>query len=210
MSAVLAPNDILQLRIWSVLGPQAAVNTLYYSVLSVGTPAATVADFLTNWNTTCVADYLALISNDATFKGEQARQVNRVPLFVMEELVTSAGPGTDASAAMGTQLCGLISYRSANAGPKFRGRLYLPFPAIDANTVDGVPTTTYRNNVAAFTTAAVGVTNISAGGRTATLQQGIYHRSSRTITPIVSAAIVPKWATQKRRGAFGRPNVSPI
>ncbi len=108
---------------------------------------------------------------------------------------------------MGRQLCGMISWRTLFAGPANRGRTFFPFPCTDEDSVGGVPTIAYETILNNIATALAGPIAFGAGGMAVL---GVYHRVSRTTSPIDDWTIQRKFATQKRRGSYGRANVSPI
>jgi len=53
-------------------------------------------------------------------------------------------------------------------------------------------------------------TTVAAGGNDATLLPVVFHRATNTGNDITSYLVRPVWATQRRRGAYGRQNVPPF
>jgi len=114
-------------------------------------------------------------------------------------------PGTVTGDGMSRQTCGAITKRTQLGGPKFRGRAYLPYPAESRNDADGNPTSQYKTDAAALGTLLLSPIVITTGGKTITLQPGIYHRPDHTITPVTSFSTHDYWITQRRR-ARTRPS----
>lgn len=207
----LAVGDILQLRAWTTLGEQAAVNTFHYLVTAATGAATTDLDAATVFSSLVNSSYKTLTSADTRFNGVQCNIISRTPLPIGQADVIDAGPGTDSNPAMGRQLCGLISWRTLFAGPAFRGRTYFPFPVTDEDAAGGKPTNGYIIGLTSFAGAVRGMVSIlGALGGTASVQLVIYHRATKTTTPIVASHVDAAFATMKKRGSFGRPNVSPI
>ena len=123
--------------------------------------------------------------------------------------------GTGGATSLPKQTCGLASIKTALAGRRYRGRMYLPFPSVTMDTGDGVPTAGYQVNVVNAVTVMLSVNNITVGGRTANWNTVLVHKAGKTPipaspTPITTFVIDGGWATQRKRGYFGRINESPI
>jgi len=115
--------------------------------------------------------------------------------------------GANASPTLPGQASYLISLYTNLAGRAYRGRNYVPFPmAVDQDT-DNTPK-------AAVVTALQAVANAlyipqfitTGGGGTMTTTPVIYHRETQDSTPIFSALVQKRYATQRRRGDYGRLN----
>jgi hypothetical protein len=99
------------------------------------------------------------------------------------------------------------------AGRKFRGRLFLPFPGPADSTVtqNPVPTDAYVGKLTNFGVNVVSSFDIDDGaGNTAHLSPIIYHRSGGGSSLVIGFRANKLWATQRRRGDYGRPNLPPI
>jgi len=209
MSQVLVAGNIIAARAWCVTGNQASVNSFYYRVVGVGTPAATDKDFCDNFDTVVAADMKALIYNGASYKGIQAQIIWPPPLPADVVTVTNAGAGTAGANAMALQTSGIISWYTALAGRAQRGRTYAPFPSTTDNS-NGVPSAGYVTKLTNLATASQALVNILSGGRSATVVPVIWHRGTHTTDDIKAFFARAVWATQRRRGAYGRGNASPI
>lgn len=210
MSSVLTLTSIVQVRMWCTLAEQASVNTFYYGVSAIATPGATTLSLIQQLDIAINVNVKSSLPSDAVYNGLQSRDITQVPLLLMDAVTTTAGPGTDVSAAMGRQLCGIGRLATRNAGPKYRGRMYFPFPPIDDDAVGGVPSNAYLAGLNTIFGSMINLSPVTGGGGSASVFLGVFHRASRTITPSTTFHAEPKWATQKRRGSFGRANASPI
>lgn len=86
----------------------------------------------------------------------------------------------------------------------------MPFPAESQNDADQTPTAAYL--VVLFNYTSVAIASLLAGvnPNTNTLESIVYNRASGTGIPITSFTARDKWATQRRRGDYGRTNILPI
>jgi len=210
MTQALVVNDIVKAQLWSHDEEQAAVNTFYYKVTAVGGLIATLEDFAANFSSFVSTEYVALLNQQAIFDGVLAQVVFPLPLMVHVVNTSDAGPGTGGINGAARQVAGLVQWGTPLAGPGGRGRTYLPFTStIDSETF-GKPTGAYITSASQFATKVSTFTSVSTGGRTATVAFGIKKRNAGVITLVTTGGISSKWATQKKRGSFGRPNSSPF
>lgn len=216
MSVALMVSDLCTVRIWCSNAEQASVNTLYYEVTAVGGSPATDQDFADELDTGFLSTALPpMINNLSVYNGVQVQIKRSTGLFVAADATAGTAPGTGGAIALPRQTAGLTHWRTPFAGRQFRGRSYWPFPSAAADTGDGVPTGAYVTLVSTIQNAFLNFSSVSAGGRTATVQLVMVHRPPKAgltppPTPINVVSTGPKWATQRRRGSFGRANVSPI
>jgi hypothetical protein len=212
MATAFVAQDIVEVRIWSSdVGGQAAVNTVHYGVDSVGSPAATDQDLANILEANIATAWKATLWDSATFNGLQVRILARSPLPVGVFANAHAGVGTNGANGFPSQVAGLIQWQTRFTGRRFRGRIYMPFPATGNATSAGQPDNT---QLALYVTAGnllLAMTGLSVGGRTAALHLALAHKTNPvTATQIQSLTVSSKYGTQRKRGAFGRANSSPI
>lgn len=69
-------------------------------------------------------------------------------------------------------------------------------------------------NVLAVGALAHTINTLGTGGNTSHIVYSIKHHAARGVQPLADPVTVvsvkPQWATQRKRGFFGRPNVSPF
>lgn len=214
MAQILQPNDVIQLRCWSKVNNQTAVNTFHYRVLSVTTGLPTDQEFLNLWCTSNVALYKAILCSKATYEGSTA-QIISAPLGLLRLNQVGTGVGTGGAELMPTQTCGLTQWGTNFGGRRYRGRTYWPFPFEEGNGSTGFPNAGYLIGLDAFTAPFVTTTTWGMSSGSAIIIPVIRHITKPPVSPITPTQITskhdsPQWATQRKRGAFGRPNVSPF
>jgi hypothetical protein len=124
---------------------------------------------------------------------------------------TGNGFGDNAGDALPRQTSGIISLVTALGGRKNRGRVYVPFPSETDNAIAGHPTAGYVTALGDLAAILTGpYIGVGAGGNTNDLQPVILHRVDGSVTPITGHFERSFWATQRRRGDFGRPNTGPF
>jgi hypothetical protein len=204
-------GDIVQLRIYCKKADQASVNVRHYLTTAKAGSGTTIGLFLSALETAGLpADMKALINEDAAYMGIDGQVIFPTLLVPLQSNVAS-GFGDTAGDPLPSQTSGIITLRTTLGGRANRGRFYIPFPTETDNDTTGKPTSTY---VAAAQTLAdtlkASLVNVGAGGNTNSFAPVILHRDTMTTTAITDATAQQKWATQRRRGAFGRPNVTPF
>jgi len=155
--------------------------------------------------------YKSNMPNEASFRGVGLRlQVLPVPTEVFD--VSQDGAGTAAGDLSATQVSGLITKRTARAGRKYRGRLYVGFPSaldIDSN---GVPTPAYVAGIQTLGNTLGPVMALVNGANT--MEAVMRVRSTLvpgapTYEPVVALTSRNRFGTQRSRGAYGAPNIPP-
>lgn len=202
-------GQIYECRWFSSMQGQVGLAVKHVVVTAVaGAPLLqTIADAMS----AAVGNLIRLCMCDtAEYNGLLLKQVAVTPEPEATPSVSSAGVGATAGDPLPKQVSGLISLRTTLAGRANRGRWYVPFPSVADNTADDTPQGAYLTAIGNLGTWWIGTKTYGAGGNTVTMQGGVYHRASQTITPFTHTILPVKWATQRRRSDFGRPNISPI
>lgn len=220
MANVLGIGDLVRIRFWCAATDQAAVNTLYFMVLaSSGTPG-TDLDAAINMDENMGPFYKAMMPSSVSYQGCEAGIVKK-PALSVQIARGQAGAGTDGTVALPRQITSLVHYRTANAGRRYRGRSYLPFPPVGAAELDGTMTAAYAVKVALWTAQLSTITfwnnpyTVPTGFTTVAQVIPHFLRKGEVgpeIPPTFTTAIQPddRFATQRRRGSFGRTNASPV
>lgn len=213
MATALAVGDVVQFQVWCTDAEQASVNSMHYEVIATGPTPATDLDAATEFDSLIETNYKQLIVNSATYNGVLARIKNRLPLPAPVTVNANAGAGTAGATGLPRQAAGLLSFHTSLAGARGRGRIYLPFPSTADNQGGGGVTAGYVTKLDALWSAIEGTVLVNSGGRTASLLFVVYHQKgtgSPATFPITSHVSSHGWATQKKRGSFGRANASPF
>jgi hypothetical protein len=225
MATKLIANDWVACEQWCSDTEQASVNRHYYRVATTDATSITDLDVATHF-AGLATEYTNLLAGTANYNGCIARIINRVPLPVRQVAPNLTG-GTAGAVGLPRQTSGIISVYTALAKQANRGRLYLPFPATASDQTNGIPTNAYVAALNSLATVIFAVTNITGAlGGNATLVPVLLHPQITKLNPapppkriVTRAAAVTDvsvwfsrqvWATQRRRGSYGRANKSPV
>jgi len=210
MANAVTPGDILQIQPWWTFQEQAGTTVLHFLV-NPGSAAVLdteIAAFLSPlWQGECQD----VIGGDVYFRGISVRILRGGATFP-----TVLGPalnleGTFGGGPLPGQVSGLITKKSADGSKKGRGRSYIPFPSEDANGPDGNPTADYLLVLIAFATQTMTTLNATGVAGLMTADPVIANRPIPGLVKAITSTIPrPRWATQRRRGDYGKPNVSPF
>jgi len=203
-----AVGDVYQVKLYSLLGQQAGINVLHYSVTTLGGTGASDFEIGQAMAAALPTTYKALLSASASYRGLGIRKI--LPTLSIETYnVTAQGAGGVAGEALPKQISGLITLRTTVPGRAFRGRVYVPFPGEGDNDTDQTPTAGYITRLGNF--AGTLITTVTAGGANSNqLRLGVFHRVGGAITVCNDTTARDRWATQRRRGDYGRTNILPI
>jgi hypothetical protein len=153
------------------------------------------------------------LANDANYNGTRVRRVRPAPDTNQWEVdTTSAGAGVGGAIASPGQVCGLITLTSGRIGHRGEGRIYFPFPAVDFIQGDGVVTaayTTILNSMGNKMTSQLIVTG-GTGGQLGFVPVLCPSNTAFDTTDLTGYRSSTVFATQKRRGAYGRFNRPPF
>lgn len=207
----MAVGDVWAVRPICAANNQLSFNVLHYlttaSVLPEPTPLLVANDF----SIFLGPGWITQLANPAVFVGVQAQKVFPAPPSVAGLSVLGSSAGTAGPNLLPTQVCGIITKLTAFAGRRFRGRVYMPFPSEEVNTSAGAPTGPYLVNLAATAALLLAVRTIINGAGSATFTPVLFHRPpGSTTTALVGTRTNSRWATQRRRGPYGQPNVLPV
>lgn len=184
-------------------------NGYHYGVSSiVGAP--TLEDFAANFEAAVFANYQASMSTSCSFDGVEASIINRAMYPTPATSNVHSGAGTIADDPMPGQVSGIISWVTAFSGPLFRGRSYLGNLAVTAINAIGTPTNGALGLFAAIALNAFQFALSSSGGNSAFLTYILWHRKIAGFNIILGLNLPPKFATQKRRGNYGKNRTPPI
>lgn len=202
----MAVNDIYRLRVYWRFGDQVSINTIHLRTLTeTGViNRDELAQYLLD---DCETAWGALVTSAATYLGISLQRIAPVALDpVVKEAVGVSGQVL--GEPLPRQVCGLISWRTGEAGRSNRGRMYVPFPSETDNLTGEGPTPNYTarmQNLADFFIG--GVPHSGSGGLwTINLIPIIWGPTKGLGLEINGAAIRTGWATQRRRGTYGRQN----
>jgi hypothetical protein len=219
MANPLLADDIVSVKVWCTSQEQASVNTFFYEVETVVTGGTTDQNLANAFDLLMGPAIIATLATTSAYNGTEVQIIRRAVVGDLLAPVAStneAGAGTVTGNELPRQTCGITGWYTNYAGRGFRGRTYWPFPPVSFDSGTGVPSSAA---ISLYTGLANIAFNFGRSGSTGViLAQQLYRRPRpKKIPPILSQAtattfflVRPKWATQRRRGSFGRANVSPI
>lgn len=203
-------GDIMRIRAVTYANDQVAVNVRHFRVSAVTGTQATPLQIATAFDGALAPAYKNMMSVNANYRGVGCQKIFPLPPALESTVVANAGAGLVAGNLLSRQTAGIMTIKTASAGRKYRGRIYYPFPSVGSSDANGIPTNAYLALIGAIAIAwgLVGVNTTVAGvGGNTTLVPIIWHRATNTYDDVTSSASSQKWATQRRRGSFGRVNV---
>lgn len=206
-------GDLLQCKFVCLADDQIALNVRHFVVNSVtGTPT-TDQTFADQLSTAFQPIYENLLSVNAEYYGVQlARRVGAI-FFPMADSRAAAGPGAIGGDLLPRQTCGLVKLTTGLPGRAERGRMYGPFPSEGSNEPDSTPNAAYIATIQQLGDSVAGPFNIVGPVPelwAVNLTGAIYHRAPNNFTLLTGASARNGWATQRRRGSFGRSNLPPF
>jgi len=213
MSQNIAVGDIIVSQTVCQAPGQISVSNRYWKCnLLTGVGTVTFKDFATFLAGAQVVDWTSVMWNSASFYGVQVRRAFPLNDDRWQSDVSFATPGTGGALPLPTQSCGLLAFRGDTLGKHGSGRLYFPFPASAMNTNTDAPSVLYQGvlgsqGILMSTTQAVPG---SVGTGIAQMTPVLFDRLTHTANTINAYFVRPAWATQRRRGAFGRLNSLPF
>lgn len=203
----MAVSDIFQVTIGCRFGDQLGLNVRHYrSVASTGPGPISPQLFADELFDRLDATYIAILTSSSEFRGVIVQKILPLPAGMGFLSSQDAIAGSQTGDPLPRQVSGLISLRTDFSGRRFRGRAYIPFPPETLSEADATPTAFYLAGLADIAQAMVEPLGVTDGGSTETWLPVIFHRDSGTTDFITSAMVHDAWATQRRRGSFGRPN----
>lgn len=204
-----AVQDIYQVRVFVAFGGQGAINVLHWRCGTIAGTGATDAQIANAFDLALGLPYKTLMTSSCSYRGVGVRRI--FPGQSIETYGTAGvGPGSVTGDPLPKQIAGLISLRTINPGVHMRGRVYIPFPGESSNDADSTPTLPYINNLNALAGVFISIITAGTPPNQNTFLMGVFHRGSSLITDIWQTRVNDKWATQRRRGDYGRVNALPI
>jgi hypothetical protein len=204
-----ALNDIYQVKVYSTLGQQGGINVLHAKCTFIGGAGVTDQQIADGYSNQLHALWKALMSSTASFRGIGARKI--IPTLGVEAFsILNQGAGGVVGDPLPKQVSGIVTWRTALPGRQNRGRSYIPFPGESSNDADQTPVAGYVTALGNLINGLVGSLTIAIGADSNAFTTGVYHRAGQTINLITSGTARDRWATQRRRGDYGRTNILPI
>jgi hypothetical protein len=216
-STPIVLNHLYRVRYFCYQAGQVGINVLHYlaaNIIGAGLNEGQAVDILSG---DAGVGLIPMLNNLAQFIGADMQDITGLPPYeVQAGSVVGQGFGTAGPVPLPTQTCGLLTGQTAITGRAYRGRAYLPFPATASMTAAGTatPTAGYLVNMIVMGTLYYTPVTPTVGVTAVQLVPVLVHRKNKAgLTPapttIIGYRINTAWATQRRRGNYGRPNPLP-
>ncbi len=199
-------GQVCKIVLRGYLNRQIFLNVFYYASDAADAPA----DYLTlllAWYNDAVSVYTPAMNNqawvsDATFKIFSVAGVPVTPTLFMPPVQNF---GTGGATPMPAQACGLITRRVLRLTNANRGRLYIPFPYTGAGSTAETPSGAYQSKCQAIADLLLPLTAVylNTGQHWAPI---LLNERTGSWQELFATEVQPKWATQKRRGDYGKLN----
>jgi hypothetical protein len=196
------------------------VNTLHYTVTAVAGQPTTDAQFAIAWENFFAPLIKACVSTPSTFNGVVV-QLIKTPLPINAPSNLAAGVCSGGAITTPNQVAAIIRFLTNNGGKKYRGRIYMPFVPTSAVQTNGIMLATFTTTLSAFANqllTQITFNNALTGSTgSVTVQLVIRHALKKgqagpeeLPTRVTTVQVSNRFATQRKRGLFGRLNISPV
>jgi len=191
---------------------QISTNTRKWQLTQLtGASTFQSADFLNQYDLDMSLLMIPPLSNSATYYGTMLYLKNPLTTAPRPDTISiNTGPGTGGVGLMPTQACGIISFYTNLLGKQGQGRMYVPFPSPDSLSVDGSPTIGYQNDLDTLGNFLRTDIILTPPGLSARFAPVMYQGGVAPSLFITSMKSHNAFATQRRRGAFGKTNSLPF
>lgn len=195
----------------TIPGQTSACKRDWQCVSITGASAIGSDDVLATLDGNVASHFKDCMSFRATYYGSQLYYQTPVgPRPRPSSTTVNQGIGSDAGDLLPTQSCGLIALYTDTLGKTGQGRVYTPFPAQDSIDSTGTPDALFLVDLDAFGIVLTSAFNVVVGAVTASFVPVLYVPGGPPPKPIIRYQVRDAFATQRRRGAFGRLNANPF
>jgi len=205
-------GDVVRHVTYCTAGGQVSTNARDYQLVQItGGVTISSSDFLTTRDPLFAAGYSSCLSLEASYYGSQLYKRTPVgPAPRPDQINVNPAVGTFGAGLLPTQTCGLISLYTATLGKTGQGRFYMPFPSPEAMTVPGGVSNPYYTVLNDFIDLLTLNVTITTGGATGLFRPCLYVPGGPPPKMIYKGVPRLGWATQRKRGAFGKTNNLPF
>jgi len=214
----MADNDVYESNHYTRHAEQVCVLRHFWRVTNTLGTGATQVQIAAAVDGAIASPLKALMASSAEYLGTKCSKIFPTPRTFATDVFTSTGFGGVAGDPVPRQSRGIVTLTTANAGRSWRGRRYIPFPSETSNDSDGTPTGPYLTALDTLGTALITtLVGVGGGGNTCDLEPVLakltyvgHVLNSITMKSFAGRISRNRWATQRRSGSYGRPNVTPF
>lgn len=195
---------------------QVSLNTLYWKTVAETGIGATTLEVATALDVILAPLYKAVMPATSFYRGTSAQYLVP-PINVPQFSIANQGVGVASGNNLPMQASGIVSLRTGLSGVRWRGRIYVGFPP--ASFADATGAMTAAAGVAYEALATALRAGFTAGivGNQSTLALALRTEVVPNTVPktyvynrILFTQVPVRFATQRRRGQFGRVNNLPF
>jgi len=206
----LQDGGLYEFKLYCAHEEQCAINVIHFSYAIGADGPATSTGAMEAISDIVRPLYADVLSFKADYRGISIQEMNVGPPGTIEFL-SSPLAGEVTGDMLPRQTCGLITKVPASGSGFRKGRCYVPFPSEDDNDESAVPSTTYVTRLEALAAGLFQVYNLIQGvDDVGVLTPRLWRRGGGTTAIVTGTSVRRKWATQRRRGSYGRANFSPV
>lgn len=206
----VAVNDKLEIKAYCALGDQVGINVRHWTVSATTGGSLTEQQVADAYSQQLAPIMQSLISAYSKYLGVTLQTISITPKPAAVISTAGQGDGSNGGAHLPKQTCGFLRLKTAGSGRKSRGRVYTPFPPHLLTNTEGEPNPDMIDHLNALGNFYASSRGFVVGGATVVISPVIRNRAANEYSAVVNFETVPKWATQKRRGDFGRQNPIPF
>lgn len=214
-------GDVYEYTMYCQHADQVSVTRRYYETTALAGTEATQAQMVAALDAIFAPLFKNAMCILATYRGSAICQIWPLPRRRQSTTIANTGLGVVAGDILPRQVRGIITLRTFFAGRRYRGRVYVPFPAEASSLSDGTPGGGYQSTLDALGAALISSTTAGSAPNTTTLTPKLARIAytgtppnrvlvQPTLLPYEGFATRPRWATQRKSGSYGRQNVLPF
>lgn len=207
-------GDLIQARVVCYTPSQISINTIHLrrtNSIPVGT-GASLEELAITLDTAYAPRFKALMSSEAKYRGVGCKVITS-PQTIEYFTVANDGVGGLVSELLPTQVTYVIQKRTVWGGRANIGRIFPGFPpqvAVDPNGVMAAAFAATVDALAAEFNAGLPVFGVSGATGDTDFTYVLKHAGGTAFTDIDNFVGSDKFATQRRRGQYGKTNILPF
>lgn len=212
MSFFIELGQVVRAQFYCSMNAQLSINSRYW-ILAVASgvtqiPSQSLADHLSTQVSGLFKDAM---SENATYRGTRVSQTETPATLKPSDSIIGFGAGTVLANALPSQCAGLIRYSSNNAGRRGEGRNYIPFATSEDITATGDCAAGYGLKLVAIAGELGAPQVVAVPGGSGTFNPVLWSRTMVGPPPnVTTSTTATGFATQRKRGYFGKTNSFPF
>lgn len=207
MAITLTDGDIVRARVLCTCQTQNGINILHFRVLNSQGAGATDVQAALKLDQTLAPLYKPLISAAAVYVGVGLSIPSRIPATQETISVANGGAGTGGAVPCPGNVTGLITWKTANAGRKYRGRSYIPFPSVSEVASNGSVVPTYSTKLTNLINGLTVLITVGTAPNTCQLNLQVVDAALTRQTDVILGVGSTDFWSQRRREYGRRPDL---